>query len=246
MNRDTFLKTEKLYHYTSFESAIKILVSNKLLFGKLSNLNDINESFRPLFYSSSINHENALKELSKYKQISLAQDGKRKGFAIPSMWGHYAEKGCGVCLVFDKKKLLEHLDKASKSKKVKYTDKYNGDIMVQNENIPLFFEKNRDKLFFKKKKDWDNEQEYRIISKTEDAIDFEDSLMVVIMCFAKDTQFGDTVFNSLNYNILEKILSDIPILELGYWNNNANLRDKDNNSWDEEEINNLLSILENY
>ena len=106
MNRDTFLKTEKLYHYTSFESAIKILVSNKLLFGKLSNLNDINESFRPLFYSSSINHENALKELSKYKQISLARDGKLKGFAIPSMWGHYAEKGYGVCLVFDKRSCL--------------------------------------------------------------------------------------------------------------------------------------------
>ena len=43
----TFAETEKLYHYTSFESAIKILASHRLRYSQLKGLNDINESYRP-------------------------------------------------------------------------------------------------------------------------------------------------------------------------------------------------------
>ena len=37
-----------LYHYTSFESAVKILTSGKLRFSAYKNVNDINESCGPV------------------------------------------------------------------------------------------------------------------------------------------------------------------------------------------------------
>ena len=49
-------------------------------------------------------------ELRRYQQISFAQDRECEdctylGFDLHSMWGLYADKGYGVCLVFDKDKL---------------------------------------------------------------------------------------------------------------------------------------------
>ena len=112
MEKDEFNKLEKLYHYTSFDSCIKILLSNTLLLGKLCDLNDINELYRPLFSKTleGTDFDYVRKELGKYQQLSLTQDDKsidRLGFDIPAMWGHYADKGRGVCLVFNKAKLLK-------------------------------------------------------------------------------------------------------------------------------------------
>lgn len=39
-------ESENLYHFTKFSSALNILSSQTLLFGKYSNMNDINESTR--------------------------------------------------------------------------------------------------------------------------------------------------------------------------------------------------------
>lgn len=38
-----------LYHYTSFEAAVKILASAKLLFSDFKKLNDINEACGPIY-----------------------------------------------------------------------------------------------------------------------------------------------------------------------------------------------------
>ena len=47
-NMHTFDKNKDyLYHYTSFESAVKVLASKKLLFSDFRKSNDINESFGP-------------------------------------------------------------------------------------------------------------------------------------------------------------------------------------------------------
>lgn len=100
-----FNEIEKLYHYTSLDSALKILLTESLLFSKLERMNDINESHRSLFFSFDSNEEDLKKQIESCSQISLTQDSQRLGFNIPAMWGHYASKGYGVCLAFDKSKI---------------------------------------------------------------------------------------------------------------------------------------------
>lgn len=41
--KEEFMNLTKLYHYTRFETAIEILQSNSLKFGKLKFMNDIHE-----------------------------------------------------------------------------------------------------------------------------------------------------------------------------------------------------------
>jgi len=36
--KEQFEKTEKLYHFTSFDTALKIIESNRLRFGRLDNI----------------------------------------------------------------------------------------------------------------------------------------------------------------------------------------------------------------
>ena len=90
-----------VYHYTSIESAKKILETKSLRFGRLNGMNDINESYRAIWYPHEAEdvdkYENAV---YSYRQISLTLDKPTKrGFDIPPMWGHYAQKGAGVCIV---------------------------------------------------------------------------------------------------------------------------------------------------
>ena len=80
MTKEEFYKTEKLYHYTSFEKALGILETNELWFGYLKDLNDINELYRPLFYEklSPEIEKQAKQEIGKYQQISLTRDEEMK------------------------------------------------------------------------------------------------------------------------------------------------------------------------
>ena len=47
--REQFKQTEKLYHFTSFDTALKIIETNRLKFGRLNNMNDIQEKFQSLY-----------------------------------------------------------------------------------------------------------------------------------------------------------------------------------------------------
>jgi hypothetical protein len=109
MTKEDFYNTEKLYHYTSFNTVLNILMTNELWFNHLKDLNDINELYRPLFYEklSPKIEKMAEREIRLYQQVSLTRDSCRMGFDIPAMWGHYGDKGKGVCVIFDKKKLLD-------------------------------------------------------------------------------------------------------------------------------------------
>ena len=71
-----FNGTERLYHFTSFSTGMRILAGEKLKFSKLSGMNDINESYRPVFSNSDIYKIEA--HIKKYRQISLSRDIKDK------------------------------------------------------------------------------------------------------------------------------------------------------------------------
>lgn len=230
MDKDTFLSTERLYHFTKLCSAFKILESKTLLFYALNKMNDINESYRQIFTNNGIESADVEKELAKYKQISLTHDGKFTGFAIPSMWGHYADKGKGVCLVFDKAKLLKKIpDKCHKSN-ICYSPYYNSDIVVE-QNAEKSFNSHIYDLFFTKTLDWEHEQEYRILTKNDVSIDIEGCVIAIVMCIVNGVEYGDGIWGAEDVDIMKKKFSEIPILEFNYWSGQSILRNEKGNQW---------------
>ncbi len=190
MTKEEFKNIEKLYHYTSFCTSLQILGSNALLFNHLRKMNDINELYRPLFYDRITPEiEKKSKQIiDSYQQISLTRDFSRMGFDIPAMWGHYGDKGKGVCLVFDKTKLLSNLSLDIHHDVVEYvTPDYSFSVSIKNNNneVESFSDQELKDFFFKKTCDWSYEQEYRLIVKGDMVnryrLSLNDSLIAIIM-----------------------------------------------------------------
>lgn len=219
VDKERFKTIKKLYHYTSLSSAVKIIEGMSLKFGSLQRMNDINERYKRKYVSNKENDfyvtiKDLENELLNIKQISLTQDTKKHyGFDIPAMWGHYAERGEGVCFVFDKEKIINEVkNNKYKSSRILYKDTCN-DIFYEDEyTVKDFFCNNLKSLFFTKTKDWSYEQEYRILNmkNTNDELflDVKDALLAIIICNVSDEHYTTTT----KYKILSSI-TNIPILE---------------------------------
>lgn len=222
------MMSEYLFHYTSLDKAIKIIASNTLLFGKLEKMNDINESYRCVFGNGETIRE-AYVLLKRYQQLSFVADKMpRRGYDIPSMWGHYAERGHGVCLVFDRQLLTDCFSCDMIKDNVDYSSEYDSSIIIEGDTVERFFTNNTHQLFFTKTSDWANEQEFRVIVKCSNEIrtkmNFRNSLQAAVLYLAEDVEKGDSVFESSNMDILARLNPKIQLLESGYWNGVANLR----------------------
>lgn len=228
MTPEEFQKLDKLYHYTKFDTAIRIILSEHLKFGRLGDMNDVNEAYKHISYDhqGNIKTEDVQKELKLYRQISLTMDSSNyQGFDISAMWGHYAEKGKGVCLVFDKRKLLKYISPEMYSRKVNYKRKFKGNVRINSDNIAKSLERRRKEFFFTKSSDWKYEQEFRVITKVENCsddlyLDFKDSLIAIILQYSDGCKnyvpVNDKVFSSLNCKILDRIVKrNLLILEYG-------------------------------
>jgi len=102
--REQFKQTEKLYHFTSFDTALKIIESNRLRFGRLDNMNDIHEADKIMFVNENGQPFDKFPselldalhdEVYRYRQISLTADDPesgKKGFDLHQMRGLYADK----------------------------------------------------------------------------------------------------------------------------------------------------------
>lgn len=205
-----FRGTAHLYHYTSFESAIKIIASNQILFSKMDSLNDINEQNGSEVLCAKEYSHRISKALSNYRQISLTTDKKGKfGYDIPAMWGHYAQKGEGVCLIFQKEGLIKTVKRRNTtlySKEVDYFDTLNPQDFLYEQRygtMESFINSKKDILFFHKSKDWRYEQEYRVISikKNPKPLNVRKSLVGIILY----SRTHDLFLNSIEYKVLSKI-----------------------------------------
>jgi hypothetical protein len=178
--KEQFEKTEKLYHFTSFDTALKIIESNRLRFGRLNNMNDIHENDKIVFVDANSKPISEFPsetldalhdEIYKYRQISLtAEDetGDNLGFNLHQMWGMYADKGEGVCLVFDKEELEKGFDTGLIHKRVAYDksiDSYYISFSNKPSEVAGEIKKHADELFFHKRIEWEHEQEYRLLKR---------------------------------------------------------------------------------
>lgn len=203
-----------LYHYTTLEAAVKILSTHTLRFGRFENMNDIAESKRE--YLSNISLELIDKEFHNYQSLSLTIDSKNsKGFEVDSLWGYYADKGNGVCLAFDKEKLISAFKKQSsfhRYSQIIYLPKFSNLIPLKTEkkeNLRKDITKDIKNIFYTKSKDWKHENEYRLLTYNHQrfTLDYSDSLLAIILCLPQIEDIKDSV----EYKILSRI-SDTQIL----------------------------------
>lgn len=168
-------KMDSLYHFTTFESFVKIWITKTLKFAPLSRVNDFLEAN----YSSCYNNINTLLKSDyyeairkSYRQISLNMDydSYTKGCMSPIMWGHYGQGGNGVCIELNRQKLLSNNKSKMYHKPVSYFDPLPKPPTIDEkaiEDIHGFVEYHQNKLFFTKHKSWECENEYRFIKYVE-------------------------------------------------------------------------------
>ncbi len=207
-----------VFHFTKFESALRIIATQSLKFGRFENMNDIAEVKREVY--GIISADIIDSELSKYQSISLTLDKpSHRGFKIDPLWGHYAQGGNGACLVFDKDKLsqrvVEQFGEKAKIAPINYLPNFSNAIFTEGDSqeaVEKYIEDNIEDIFFTKSLDWEYEQELRILIKedreNEKYLCWDDALIAVILCLPKVINYKE----SPEFRIMKSMLPAIPIL----------------------------------
>ena len=180
---------KKLYHYTSFDSFVKIWLSKRLRFSPVSSVNDIQEKVieASFIYPEQLELAKSFIAIRKsYKQVSFTMDydSYLKGCMSPMMWGLYADKTKGVCIELDYNKILfPHNCLKGIVRYKALLNRYQGispDIKTESE-LNRFIIKHQKELFFIKNKCWAGENEYRVLSKDEDYLNIEKAISAVYL-----------------------------------------------------------------
>ena len=197
-----------MYHFTDVEAACCIIESRQLRFGKMYRMNDLIESNRIVFgriVKDELSERElyAEEEMNRYQQVSFTQDHEREGvdylgFDLHTMWGLYADKGYGVCLVFDKNRLrLQEKDCCN-------------DVEYRN-FIPEDYEfKNKTKAGIRseiRRAENEDDDEY---------LDVSDALSFVIICKDETVEKGESMWDGTTCYILQHLKRKVPVLTYEY------------------------------
>lgn len=199
----------KIYHTTSLNSFMLIWAKKRLKFAPLTGVNDMKEM------TLSISHENlqllpmvyAMQEVRKsYKQISFTMDfsSSIKGYASPLIWGIYGDKNNGVCIELDYKKLK--LPANYFCGVVEYKDRTQHQITIPKSvmtinSLKSFIQTHQKELFFVKDECWEHENEYRVISDTDEYLDITNAITSVYIAN----------LNGLTFEIVDELLKNTNI-----------------------------------
>ena len=219
-NLFAFKNNRFLFHYTSFESAVKILASDSIRFGSFSDFNDVAENGKTIIGDGvDEDEEKNIQELfSHYYSISFTKDSKMaRGFALETQWGYYGDNGRGVCLVLNKKTLRKAFRKqfgknAIKFDRIKYihtrtATSFCGRREV-NKEISRFNKECIEDLYFEKNRIWRHEKEYRMLIysmsyPTYLLLNSDDIIAVITYCKARSL---DKIPKNTEYKALLKIV----------------------------------------
>jgi hypothetical protein len=196
--------TNDLYHYTTADIAVyNILDQRAIRLSPYELTNDPQESRQKLPALSTSAGEDYTSQaepvwqdadwwLRRYVKVAcFTQDYELpenaldtdafRGWAHPSLWAHYGGRHCGVCLRFDRAKLVEQF----RSELCARGQCFHGPVEYPTQRasvlpgepldvdqvyefgtdavVSRYIEKHYRTLFFTKHHDWANEQEYRLI-----------------------------------------------------------------------------------
>lgn len=219
--RNYFRDNDWLYHFTNLASARKIICEKRLKFSLLRRTNDSCENAKCIYNQYSPQQEKDIledieREIYHYQQISLSENKPvfgRKGFDLQQMWGIYADSGYGVCLIFDKNELLNYLTLSHIHAQVSYVADFTPDVFTEvnrSEDVEKYIKENAKALFFTKRKEWEHEQEYRIINRFDETdgthyLDIKDSLKYIVLYNSKTTKGDESILDSCEYLCLQKL-----------------------------------------
>lgn len=209
---------KRLYHYTSFDTFVKIWLSKQLKFGEVSDVNDFQEAALNLSISNprQIPLLRPYLDVKKsYKQISLTMDYDSyiKGCMSTMMWGTYGDRSKGVCIELDYEKLS--LPKGALAGVVNYKSILDFSATLPShlktaKDVEVFIKKNKKNLFFTKQIDWNGENEYRILSKELDFLNISDAITAIYL----------TSNDSIECDLTEKLVNEtVPVKFLRFINN---------------------------
>jgi hypothetical protein len=197
--------TSDLYHYTTADSAILGILANKTLrMSSFLRTNDLWES-RPilpplqgsdrLIQLSHAGFAQIAAEIDRHirqhsKVACFTQDwslpeqvrdrNARRGWAHLSMWAHYGAGHTGVCLRFDRDRLLHAFNAASAGSINQYADyvRYRhaelgvGGCAIDFDQLEeygadavalQYARANWERIYFRKHSDWSSESEFRLV-----------------------------------------------------------------------------------
>lgn len=204
------LRGRKLYHYTSFESFVKIWLSQKILLGSIENVND----FMEYKHTVEVNNPCCLPLTEAFNDVRMSfrqlsftlDDDQMEGFKNPMMWGQYANKGRGVCMEFDFNKLyLNYKDKSEVFDGfVCYKDKLPKLPPINNQktrnDIRRYILRNKELIMFTKFTVWNAENEYRIVSDKISEIEIGNTISAVYLtsCLSDECEFVEKLLENAN------------------------------------------------
>lgn len=152
-----------LYHFTSIESAKKILRSMTLKLSDPRRFNDPSDCNLAEFALKIFRDRHAL--VDSWSEIRVLcfgtntdlPDGVQYGFDHPRMWVQYADNNRGVCIAVDKTSLIRDNSDLSETDFIKvnysyFPHKYLNELELTPDNIREFPE-----LLACKNKDWEHE-----------------------------------------------------------------------------------------
>jgi hypothetical protein len=238
-----------LYHYTTRQAALgSILPAASIRLGLVRYMNDPRESKAWRFTLEgeagpatrdllAVSQRATALAKSTAKVLALTRDAPSgagegfgqygRGFAHSAMWAHYGGGHSGVCLVFEKARMGEEIDRALRPKgnlyagNVEYDDARSDEIdaftlraeeiehsgleTVVEEHIQLW----HPVLFFRKSREWENEREYRWLLRSPEpvpvVVSIRDSLCGIVL--GHDFPVGD--HDAVDY--LAKSYTDISV-----------------------------------
>ena len=176
---NVFGPNDYLCHYTSFNNLCSILSTMTLRIGSYKNSNDIAELDSNI---SSLLDSNKQREVEQYianqcgyisfsTHIWDTQNDviSKVGYLIPSMWGIYADKSRGACMILDKDTLIkENAQILSRAKWFEFIDvsyqQYQGlKLVTKSESIADIVRQHYKHIIGVKHDSWSFEQEYRFV-----------------------------------------------------------------------------------
>lgn len=227
-----------IYHYTKLDTALeKILPNQKLRLSPLENMNDPQESHGwsgildrtppvRLAYSEMPNvksefNEMLRKAVSKSKigcfsastaesYIGILTDGA--GWCKGRMWAQYADNGRGVCLVFDKEKLVKMAkacfgEENVAARLVQYklcNEIFNNlpephNLVAANleGQVESYIIDNSDAIFFIKHSDWRDENEFRLLVRNTKGDETDLPILGLLVGIITGINFPLEVYKSL-------------------------------------------------
>lgn len=179
MNENVFGNKNYLCHYTSFANLCSILSTMTLRICSFAKSNDIGELESNISCILNSKHVYKIEQyienhcgyisFSTNKKFSTKFSNPLYGYLIPSMWGIYADKSQGACLVIDEKSLIKEnrqlllCAKWYEFRNISYA-KFQGHKLVLSTEDPEEITHSMCRhLLCTKHKSWNHEQERRLV-----------------------------------------------------------------------------------